>query len=220
MEGLKESSKEYKKQFALFLSSDDYKQLEEAEYKRQFVAFAKDIECKKLNVYIQTENNIVAILQSPPEKVNNKSNKAEVVKFLGYDWSNRKGDEGIKYLTSKVQETATSDDEDDKDTEIVQAINSIKYIETPLYNPGDDNDVSKFSYALRKHITGSCNKFSFGTAKAIIEKPFVGENNALLQIARLTDLIDFGKTSFNLAIRQQRRNIVRRRISCYHSGSG
>lgn len=201
LEGLKESSKEYKKQFALFLSSDDYKQLEEAEYKRQFVAFAKDIECKKLNVYIQTENNIVAILQSPPEKVNNKSNKAEVVKFLGYDWSNRKGDEGIKYLTSKVQETATSDDEDDKDTEIVQAINSIKYIETPLYNPGDDNDVSKFSYALRKHITGSCNKFSFGTAKAIIEKPFVGENNALLQIARLTDLIDFGKTSFNLAIR-------------------
>ena len=183
------------------MSSDDYKQLEEAEYKRQFVAFAKDIECKKLNVYIQTENNIVAILQSPPEKVNNKSNKAEVVKFLGYDWSNRKGDEGIKYLTSKVQETATSDDEDDKDTEIVQAINSIKYIETPLYNPGDDNDVSKFSYALRKHITGSCNKFSFGTAKAIIEKPFVGENNALLQIARLTDLIDFGKTSFNLAIR-------------------
>lgn len=201
LEGLKESSKEYKNQFALFLSSDDYKQLEEAEYKRQFVAFAKDIECKKLNVYIQTENNIVAILQSPPEKVNNKSNKAEVVKFLGYDWSNRKGDEGIKYLTSKVQETATSDDEDDKDTEIVQAINSIKYIETPLYNPGDDNDVSKFSYALRKHITGSCNKFSFGTAKAIIEKPFVGENNALLQIARLTDLIDFGKTSFNLAIR-------------------
>ena len=201
LEGLKESSKEYKKLFALFLSSDDYKQLEEAEYKRQFVAFAKDIECKKLNVYIQTENNIVAILQSPPEKVNNKSNKAEVVKFLGYDWSNRKGDEGIKYLTSKVQETATSDDEDDKDTEIVQAINSIKYIETPLYNPGDDNDVSKFSYALRKHITGSCNKFSFGTAKAIIEKPFVGENNALLQIARLTDLIDFGKTSFNLAIR-------------------
>ena len=42
LEGLKESSKEYKKQFALFLSSDDYKQLEEAEYKRQFVAFAKD----------------------------------------------------------------------------------------------------------------------------------------------------------------------------------
>lgn len=201
LEGLKESSKEYKKQLALFLSSDDYKQLEEAEYKRQFVAFAKDIECKKLNVYIQTENNIVAILQSPPEKVNNKSNKAEVVKFLGYDWSNRKGDEGIKYLTSKVQETATSDDEDDKDTEIVQAINSIKYIETPLYNPGDDNDVSKFSYALRKHIKDYCNKFSYGTVIKNCEKPFAGEMDSLLQFTKLTDVIDFNRTTFNLAIR-------------------
>ncbi len=200
-EDLKDNSKEYKKLFALFLSSDDYNQLQEAEYRRQFVIFAKEIECRKLNVFIQTENNIVAILQSPPEKVDNKSNKAEVVKFLGYDWSNRKGDEGIKYLTSKIQETETSDDEDDKDTEIVQAINSIKYIETPLYNPADDNDVSKFSYALRKHITDSCNKFSFGTANVVCEKPFAGENNSLVQIARLTDLIDFGKTSFNLAIR-------------------
>lgn len=200
-EDLKDNSKEYKKQFALFLSNDDYKRLEEDEYKRQFVVFAKDIECRKLNVFIQTENNIVAILQSPPEKVDNKSNKAEVVKFLGYDWSNRKGDEGIKYLTSHVQETDGPEDEDEKDTEIVQAINSIKYIETPLYNPADDNDVSKYSYALRKHILNSCNKFSFGTAKAIIEKPFAGENNSLLQIARLTSLIDFGKTAFNIAIK-------------------
>lgn len=200
-EDLKDNPKEYKKQFALFLSSDDYKQLQEVEYRRQFVVFAKDIECRKLNVFIQTENNTVAILQSPPEKVDNKSNKAEVVKFLGYDWSNRKGDEGIKYLTSKVQETEISDDEDDKDTEIVQAINSIKYIETPLYNPADDNDASKFSYALRKHITDSCNKFSFGTAKAIIDKAYAMEKDSLLQISRLTDLIDFGKTAFNLSIR-------------------
>lgn len=200
-DGLKENSKVYKKQFALFLSSDDYKQLEETEYRRQFIAFAKDIESRKLNVFIQIENNIVAILQSPPEKVDDKSNKAEVVKFLGYDWSNRKGDEGIKYLTSQVQENDGSEDEDDKDTEIVQAINSIKYIETPLYNPDDDNDVTKFSYALRKHITGSCNKFSFGTAIANNEKPFAGENDSLLQIVRLTDLIDFGKTVFNLSIR-------------------
>ena len=200
-EGIKENSKEYKNQFAHFLSSDDYKQLEETEYRRQFIAFAKDIECRKLNVFIQTENNIVAILQSPPEKVNNKSNKAEVVKFLGYDWSNRKGDEGIKYLTSQVQETETSDDDDDKDTEIVQAINSIKYIETPLYNPGDNNDVTKYSYALRKHITDCCNRFSYGTAKVSYEKPFAGESKGLLQFSKLTDLIDYGRTTFNLVIR-------------------
>jgi len=200
-EGVKENSKEYKNLFALFLSSNEYKLLEEAEYKRQFIAFAKDIECRKLNVYIQTDNNVVAILQSPPEKIDNKSNKAEVVKFLGYDWSNRKGDEGIKYLTSHVQEAENSDDDDDKDAEIVQAINSIKYIETPLYNPDDDSDITKFSYALRKHITDSCDKFSFATVKVNCENPFVGETDSLLQFAKLTNLIDFGKTAFNLAIK-------------------
>lgn len=200
-EGLKENSKEYKNLFALFLSSNDYRLLEETEYRRQFIAFAKDIECRKLNVYIQTDNNVVAILQSPPEKIDNKSNKAEVVKFLGYDWSNRKGDEGIKYLTSHVQEADSSDDDDDKDAEIVQAINSIKYIETPLYNPDDDNDVTKFSYALRKHITDCCNKFSFGTINKNCEKSFAGGTDKLLQFVKLTNLIDFGKTAFTFSIK-------------------
>ena len=200
-EGIKENSKEYKNLFDHFLSSNDYKEHEEAEYKRQFVAYAKDIECKKLNVFIQTGNNIVAILQSPPEKVDNKSNKAEIVKFLGYDWSERKGDEGIKYLTSQVQETEGSEEDDDKDTEIVQAINSIKYIETPLYNPDDENDVSKFSYALRKHIKDCCNKFSFGIVEADYEKTYAGNSGGLLQFSRLTDMIDFSKTAFNLALR-------------------
>lgn len=200
-EGLKENSKEYKNLFALFLSSNDYRLLEETEYRRQFIVFAKDIECRKLNVYIQTDNNVVAILQSPPEKIDNKSNKAEVVKFLGYDWSNRKGDEGIKYLTSHVQEADSSDDDDDKDAEIVQAINSIKYIETPLYNPDDDNDVTKFSYALRKHITDMCNRFSFGTTNENCGKSYIGLSNGLLQFAKLTDMVDFGRTTFNLAIK-------------------
>ncbi len=200
-EGIKENSKEYKELFALFLSSNDYKEHEEAEYRRQFVAFAKGIEEKKLNVYIQTDNNVVALLQSPPEKVDNKSNKAEVVKFLGYDWSERKGDEGIKYLTSHIQEADGSEDEDDTDTEIVQAINSIKYIETPLYNPNDDNDETKFSYALRKHITDVCNKFSFGLVKGNCEKPYYSVANELLQYAKLTDLIEFDRTAFNLALK-------------------
>ena len=200
-EGIKENSKEYKNLLTLFLSSNDYKEHEKAEYRRQFIAFAKGIEEKKLNVYIQTDNNVVVLLQSPPEKVDNKSNKAEVVKFLGYDWSERKGDEGIKYLTSHIQEIDSSEDDDDTDTEIVQAINSIKYIETPLYNPNNDNDETKFSYALRKHITDTCNKFSFGLVKYNCEKPYYSVANELLQYAKLTDLIEFDRATFNLAIK-------------------
>ena len=200
-EGIKENSKEYKNLLTLFLSSNDYKEHEKAEYRRQFIAFPKGIEEKKLNVYIQTDNNVVVLLQSPPEKVDNKSNKAEVVKFLGYDWSERKGDEGIKYLTSHIQEIDSSEDDDDTDTEIVQAINSIKYIETPLYNPNNDNDETKFSYALRKHITDTCNKFSFGLVKYNCEKPYYSVANELLQYAKLTDLIEFDRATFNLAIK-------------------
>ena len=197
---IKENSKEYKSLLTKFLLSDEYESLQELERTRQFVAFAKEIESRKLNVYIQTESNIVAILQSPPEKIGNKSNKAEVVKFLGYDWSNRKGDEGIKYLTSRLMDTDSADSEDDKDEEIVQAINSIKYIETPLYNPDNDEDETRFSYALRKHITDQCNRFSFGVAKTY-DIPFAYEEDGLLQYARLTDMIDFSRTAFNLAIR-------------------
>ena len=198
--GIKENSKEYKSLMSAFLSSDAYKKLEEEEYTRHFVAFAKDIESRKLKIFIQIENNLIAILQTPPEKVNSKSNKAEVIRFLGYDWSNRKGDEGIKYLTSQVQEVENSDDDDDKDAEIVQAINSIKYIETPLYNPNDDNDVTKYAYAFRKHISDRCNKFSFGSTKVGCDNPFTG-NGDLLQYANLPDLIDFSKTAFNISVK-------------------
>ncbi len=199
-EGLKERTKEYRILFNSFLESDSYKVLEVAEHRKQFIAFVKEIEGRKLNIYIQTVNNIVAILQSPPEKIGDKSNKNEVIKFLGYDWSNRKGYEGIKYLTNHVIEDESEDEGDDKDKEIVQAINSIKYIETPLYNPNNDNDVTKFSYALRKHIMDCCDKYSFGAKGSICEKPFLGEVKGLLRHVRLTDLIDFSKTSFNLAI--------------------
>ena len=145
--GLKEKSKEYKELLAKFLVSDEFKELEKQEYTRMFVDYAKKIECDKLKTYIQISNNNVAVLQSPPDKVNGKTNKKEIISFLGYDWSNRKGDEGIKYVTDKKIEDLEDDDE--KDAEVVMAINSIKYIKTPLYNPNDVNDNTKYSYAFR-----------------------------------------------------------------------
>ena len=66
---------------------------------------------------------------------------------MGYDWSNRKGDEGIKYIIDYKAENL-EEIEEDKDAEIVAAINTIKYIKTPLYNPEDSNDTTKFSYEM------------------------------------------------------------------------
>lgn len=118
--------------------------------------------------------------------------------FLGYDWSNRKGDEGIKYVTDKKIEDLEDDDE--KDAEVVMAINSIKYIKTPLYNPNDVNDNTKYSYAFRSHIEENCSKFSFGKVIQKKEEPFDGDINKLFSIKKLSDLIDFSNANFDKKI--------------------
>ncbi len=197
----KENSKAFKKLFDDFCKSDEYKTLAEEEQERQFISFAKKIEHDKLNTFIQIESNQVAILQSPPDKVGNKSNKAQIVKFLGYDWSNRKGDEGIKYETTHKENNEDIADSDESDVEIATAINSIKYIDTPLYNPNDAWDNSKFAFAIRKHIYNQCRKFSFGENKNEIKSDFNGEMGELLSFANLSDMVDFSRTEFDKAIK-------------------
>lgn len=197
------TAKERKEKFDDFRTSSEYKRLVEEEHRRQFTAFAKVIESDKLNTYIQIADNNVIILQSPPDKIGNKSNKAQIVKFLGYDWSTRKGDEGIKYVTNNPNDESDDDkaDKNDKDSEVVKAINSIKYIDTTLYNPDDSNDTAKFAYAIRKHIYGHCRKFSFGENNATLTEDFNGEMGELISYADLSDMIDFSRTEFVKAIK-------------------
>jgi type I restriction-modification system DNA methylase subunit len=199
----KENSKENRELFEKYLASEKYKELVKTEYYNQFVLFVKDIEYDKLNTFIQIHDNEVVILQSPPDKIGNKSNKENVVKFLGYDWSSRKNDEGIKYITNKLIEEFDEDKKkkNDKDTEILEAINSIKYIETPLYSPNDAWDNSKFAFTIRKHIYKHCNKFSFnGNRPDGIEGSYNGESDDLLAYPKLSDLIKFDRGDFDKSI--------------------
>lgn len=199
----KENAKENKENFAKFLVSEEYNELAKAEQHKQFVSFVRDIEKDKLNTFIQIHDNEVVILQSPPDKINNKSNKENVIKFLGYDWSTRKNDEGIKYITNKPIEEQDEEKKkkNDKDAEILEAINSIKYIETPLYNPNDAWDNSKLAFALRKHIYEHSKQFSFtGKQPNIVEESYVGENENLLTYHKLSDLIKFDRCDFDKQI--------------------
>lgn len=201
---LKENSKEYKKLLNEFLSSNEYKMLEQAEYRKQFISFVKEIEKDKLNTFIQIQSNEVAILQSPPDKIKNKSNKTEIVKFLGYDWSNRKGSEGIKYIVDQLSDTddISKEEVDAEDAEIIESINSIKYIKTPLYNPNDDYDHTKYAFALRKHNCEQCKKFSFNFQPSNkLNNLFENNEDTYLHYAKLTEMIDFSKTIFNKAIK-------------------
>lgn len=193
---IKANSEEYRDLFSKFLCSKEYREFEKEEFLKQFVSYAQGIEYDKLNTYIQIGNNKVLILQSPSEK----AGKADAIKFLGYDWTNRKGYEGIKYLTSQILED-TDNSADEKDEEVVNAINSIKFIETPLYNPKDDYDTSKFAFAIRKHIIDRCDKFSFQYVKDTkIVSDYTGETGDVLSLVNLSDLIVFNKTAFKKSI--------------------
>ncbi len=204
---LKESSKENKKLFEEFLKSEEYINCEKVEYERQFVLFAKQIEYDKLMTFIQIYDNDVIVLQSPPEKINKKSNKAQIIKFLGYDWSSRRNNEGIKYLTNKSDNLSKNEDEnttgDNEDAEIIAAINSIKFIETPLYNPNDNWDCSKFAFAIRKHLYNTCRKSTFKLDKDIedyLKKDFNCEMGDLLTHTKLHEMIDFRRITFDKSI--------------------
>lgn len=85
-----------------FRQTSDYKRLKESKiYKeskdkqdledKAFLAYAQAIEKDKLLYFSLSLNQEVLIIKSP-------SDIKEQKKFLGYEWSNRKGDEGLKEL--------------------------------------------------------------------------------------------------------------------------
>lgn len=193
---LKKTSKELKNLKTNFLQSAEYKLKEQDEINKQFIKYAKEIEIEKLTTFIQVYNNKVALLQSPPDKINNKTNKDACVQFLGYDWSGKRGNEGIQYVTD-IQITKDTDE----DTKFIETINSINNIKTPLYNPKDDYDNSKFSFAFRKHITRTCPKLSFKKIDDKLELEFHNDSSDLLCFDYLSNLIDFNLATFEKKVR-------------------
>ncbi|EFQ2335598.1 N-6 DNA methylase [Campylobacter coli] len=94
-----EAFKDYRNAFR---QTSDYKRLKESKiYKeskdkqdledKAFLAYAQAIEKDKLLYFCLSLNQEVLIIKSP-------SDIKEQKKFLGYEWSNRKGDEGLKEL--------------------------------------------------------------------------------------------------------------------------
>ena len=82
-------SKEYKnkvKQSSFKVLSDTDKL---AWFNQKFYDFAQDIEREKIQYFAMTYTQTTLIISAPDDNAEQKN-------FLGYDWSNRKGDEGIK----------------------------------------------------------------------------------------------------------------------------
>lgn len=63
-----------------------------AELKRRFYSFVKTVEADKLFYFALTYQQQTVIITAPSDNARQKE-------FLGYDWSNRKGSEGIQIIT-------------------------------------------------------------------------------------------------------------------------
>lgn len=168
-----ENSSEYKN----LIETKKFKDLDELAKNREkttaLIAYIKVIEAEKLNYFILAHQvkTPVLVITAPSD---NKANK----QFLGYEWSSRKGDEGIKYLSGGAasEDTALTSE---------QGINKIQ---TPLFNPKTPNDTSKLNFLIQQNFSGSLNT--------------IPEHlTAFAKHIPLVEMLDFSRTSFDKAIR-------------------
>lgn len=152
-----------------------------AEKKKALHNFIVSIEQEKVYIFLLafTVNTPVLIVKSP-------TTTATIKKFLGYEWSDSKGNEGIEYLHLTKSKSENDDESDDDDT--VQQIRGINGIRTPLFNPDDLYDPMKINTLIRQNFLG--------------EDVVVPENlSEYVSQARLVDMIDFKRTAFDKAIK-------------------
>ena len=89
---------------------------------------------------------------NPRQVVCVKSPEKKAIKeFLGYEWSDTKGNEGIKYINVQVKKN--NDDGEATDDTIAQ-IKGIDGIRTPLFNPKNFEDPTKINTVIRENFEG------------------------------------------------------------------
>ena len=119
------------------------RQMQTEELEKYILTATRKLEQEKLYYYLLAKSNgqPVLIIKSPAD---NKRNK----RFLGYEWSSRKGGEGIKYIGSATKS------EGDEDEERLLDKKGIYKIQTPLFNPQDLNDISRINSLVRACFLG------------------------------------------------------------------
>ncbi|MBD3842476.1 MAG: restriction endonuclease subunit S, partial [Campylobacterales bacterium] len=186
-----ETFKEYKQEFEKLSetknrrSKPNYKNLSDDEKQnleqKELIKFIKAIEKDKFYYFCLADKNSfdVVIVKSP-------SNNKEAKKFLGYEWSSAKGNEGIQYLSSSVV-AVDNESLDEEDKRILENLTGLKSINTPLYNPQNSDDTSKINKII---------KDNFENKKAKIPNELSG----YVSRAKLIDMLDFSRVEFNKAI--------------------
>lgn len=168
--------------------------------------YIREIEKDKFYYFCLAYKNScdVVIVKSPSESKESK-------KFLGYEWSSAKGNEGIHYLTSShsvLDTESITNDFDEEDKRILENLQGLKSINTPLYNPQNSEDKNKINKIIKdnfsRHSADLSRHSVLDTESKMLNqvqhddipealKPFVTR-------ARLVDMLDFSRVDFNKAI--------------------
>ena len=142
--------------YKTFMSKPSTKKISPEYINKNFYEFAKSIEREKIFYYGMTYNQMTVIIIAPSDNAGQKD-------FLGYDWSGRKGDEGIK-ISVKGGKLYN-----DKDRE---AENTLAHVVRQSFNDEDDIFISE-------------------------------ENSKFARVTRTSDMLDFTRGNFNMAINLQ-----------------
>jgi N-6 DNA methylase len=155
------------------------REMQAEELERYILTATRALEQEKLYYYLLAKSNEqpVLIIKSPTDTEDRK-------RFLGYEWSSRKGGEGIKYIGSATK----SKEDEDEDEELLRNRKGIYKIQTPLFNPQDLNDISRINSLVRACVLGEA-----------VSIP--RELKSYCSSLRLTDMLDFKRPDWDAAIR-------------------
>lgn len=182
--GLNEKAKSIRKKMRDKAKTKSFKNLSKSEQNalisKELTSFIKEIEKDKLYYFMLAKDNKqpVIVVKSPTNKDDNK-------KYLGYEWSDAKGNEGIKYLNVSVIKANEGEGAED---DTMQQLQGIKGIQTPLFNPHNMLDPEKINFVIRQNFQN--------------EKPNIPEQlTPFVSICNLVDMLDFSHVSFDKQIK-------------------
>lgn len=146
--------------------------------------FIRAIEKEKLYFFMLAASNSKPSSPQPVLVIHSPEKKDDEKKFLGYEWSNRKGAEGIHYLNTGKMKKAAQDDEEAEDDTISQIL-GVDDINTPLFNPKDLFDNDRINSFIRSNYDEE-------------EEFFVPEELAeIVHQYDLTDMLKFDAVEFD-----------------------